>query len=212
MPLVLVFCRAHGLQETTNFQYVGDVTITIGDATDAWPATSGMGIHIPGGSTACPICGVSSDFVNGVYAADDSGQGTATLSLTSEQTSLLRAAAAWGRDQLQAGAEQSDVEEQIHAALERHAPAWKRAIDALTATRTINVIQLLGFILMLLTFFGVDPAGVGHNSDPGITDVDSFEDRLRDLFDEYLERGEDSGGPSLGTPPPAEPTPPPPAG
>lgn len=164
----------------------------------------------------CPLCGARADVMEGVFDFDESGipalidgpiwtrlllQRIATadktlVRITPAQASQIRATATWARVQLDEGSDSATVKEAVDTVLATHAPAWKAVFDALLSTRAINLYQLLGFILMLLVFFGLDPAS---NSEDKPEPPEISVDQLHELLEEYL----DESGTGSGTPTPS---------
>lgn len=164
-------------------------------------------IQMIGGTASCPICGASSTIPDGAYTFDDAARPGVTWfkPITPAQAQKIKTAVTWAKSQLEAGADDELVKQKIDAVLVKHAPGWKKVIDTLLSTRAVNLYQLLGFILMLLVFFGLDPVNQAEQSPavPQLTD-----DQVCEMFDEYLDqRGTESDKPTLPTPAPVEPTP-----
>lgn len=135
-------------------------------------------------SARCPICGAFARIENGEYSFDDrKGISLAKFTpITPAQAHRLRTVATWAREQLDTGAAEVEVRQSIDTALAKNAPGWKPVLDALLSTRAVNLYQFLGFILMLIVFFGLDPASQNDNPAPTI-DVEE----LGDLLDRYLD-------------------------
>lgn len=162
-------------------------------------------VAMTGSSASCPMCGAVSRIPDGEYTFDDELRPGWTYfkPITPAQAVRLRNAARWGQAQLAAGADDQLVKQKIDAVLEKNAPAWKSVIDVMLSTRAVSLYQLLGFILMLIVFFGLDPAS--QNETPRAPEITV--DQLRDLFDEFLERESGSGTPLPPVPEPEAPTP-----
>lgn len=192
MPGVMVDCSLHGIHESEHlFEGMGTVIMT-------------------GGTMDCPICGQPSPIVDGDYAQARDGRLRAVLRPTPAQAIRLRNFLEWGLIQVQEGtADEQALRQRLDQILEKEAPAWRKAVSALLSERAINLYALLGFLMTLLTFFGLDPA---HQADvrdappPAIT-----QDEMRELFDEYLERQPGSSEQGQPAPEPVEPTQEPPA-
>lgn len=189
MASILAHCPVHGVIRAQNvFGGVGTVTVV-------------------GSAVTCPDCGRPARILDGDYTFDDHSRPGVTVfkPITRAQAVRLKTAVTWAKDQLDAGADGEMVKDKVDAVLEKHAPGWKKVIDQLLSERAVNLYQLLGFILMLLVFFGLDPASQAGDAPtaPEITD-----EQIRELFDEYLdEHGTESDTPPQPSPSPAEPTP-----
>jgi hypothetical protein len=146
--------------------------------------------------------------IDGVYS-ETGGVVSAILRPTPAQAIRLRNFLAWGIQQVEEGTSSEEVvRKRLDKMLEREAPAWRRAVDALLSERAMSLYQLLGFLMMLLTFFGLDPANqsaISHEPPPAIT-----EDQMRQLFDEYIEQLPVPSEPSPPDPEPEAPKPEPP--
>jgi len=125
--------------------------------------------------------------------------------ITPAQAVRVKTAAQWAIDQLEHGVDEARVKQKVDAVLDKHAPAWKSTIDVLLSTRAVNLYQLLGFIMMLLVFFGLDPASQ-QTTEPPQPAISG--DQLREMLDDYLDQaGTGSDTPILPSPEPAVPTP-----
>lgn len=158
-----------------------------------------------GAQASCPLCGAMARIPDGEYSFDDDRKPGWTYfkPITPAQAIRLKTAAEWARQELDAGADQQIVKQKIDAVLANNAPAWKTVIDALLSTRAVNLYQLLGFILMLLVFFGLDPAS--QDTQPSAPPQISV-DQLREMLDEYLEHDPGSDTPLPPLPEPEAPT------
>ncbi|GEM_PF-7021199 len=156
-------------------------------------------VRITGGQATCPMCGEMAQIPDGEYSFDDDKRPGWTYfkPITPAQAARVKTVAEWARAELDRGAEDGRIKERIDDVLEKNAPGWKKVIDALLSTRAVNLYQLLGFILMLLVFFGLDPAHQQKEGPPKIS-----VDQLGQLLDEYLEKEE--AGSDRPTPPDPE--------
>ncbi|BFM23506.1 hypothetical protein CHE218_05480 [Microbacterium sp. che218] len=158
-----------------------------------------------GGTMDCPICGRPSPIVDGDYAQARDGRPRAVLRPTPAQAARLKNFLQWGLIQVQEGtADEEDLRKRLDQILEKEAPAWRKAVSALLSERAVDLYQLLGFLMLLLTFFGLDPAHQAEVNDappPAIT-----QDEMRELFDEYLEQLPGSNERDQPAPEPTEPT------
>lgn len=152
-----------------------------------------------GNFTNCPRCsGRMVPIVDGTYTFDDErGQATIFQPPTRAQAIRIKTAVQWAQQALESGGDEAFVKEKIDAVIERDAPLWKGVIDALLSEKAVNLYALLGFILMLLVFFGLDPASQQEKTEPAPSITI---DQMRDLFEEFVRGGTDSDTPSLPSP------------
>lgn len=190
MPGPVIVCEIHGVQ-----QHVGAIGLP----------DDGQVTLIVNGTADCPVCGRPSEVVNGTYHSV-SGRVDVISNVSPAQVSLLREAVQWAQEALRAGVDDATVREEIDKALEANAPGWKKAIDAVLSDKVVNAAQLLGFILMLLMFFGVEPGGAQEAPAPAPAPPAITEDEMRRLFEEYFGEERETDTPIPPAPAPEAPT------
>ncbi|MFJ6427528.1 hypothetical protein [Microbacterium maritypicum] len=169
-------------------------------------AFSGAGtVALVASAARCPVCGSFAPILDGNYSFDDVRRPGVTVfkPITPAQAVRVKTAVTWAKEQLDTGVDDEIVKEKVDAVLAQHAPGWKRAIDVLLSERAVNLYQLLGFILMLLVFFGLDPASQSSGPAP-VPELTS--DQVEEMLEEYLrDHGTESEAPPAPESPPASP-------
>lgn len=174
-------------------------------------------VRMRGNVVTCPECGAEARAMEGEFIVKQgeveflSGpEWTRAMihRISPAQAVRVKSVTTWAMAQIASGTDEAIVKGKVDAVLDRDAPGWKKVMDALLSDRAVSLYQLLGFILMLLVFFGVDPTS---QPDPAPQEAPITVDQLRELLDDYLQdREQGSDTPPPPTPEPAEPTPTPP--